>query len=273
MGSEFEPELRGAAAVDVQAALGVETAEDQEGGPLGLFVLTAFLGLLVVLDAFVTQGQPLWGMPWRPAAMAAVIGGTRVTFASLSGALVGDIGADLALAIATWAAFAIGEPLAAAEVVFIAMTGESLEALAYARTAKALERLLSLWPRTARVLIDGQEVTIPSHEVAVGSVVVVRPGERLPVDGTILEGVTSLDESTLTGESLPADRGPGDDVFSGTQNLLGAILVTAEKVGGETTLGQVVRLVKQAQEEQAPCSGWPISTPAISCPSSWPARR
>jgi len=252
MGSEFDRELRDAAEVDVESALGVETEEDDEGGPLGLFVLTAFLGLLVFLDAFVTKGQPLWGLPWRPAAIAAVVGGTRVTFASLSGALVGDIGADLALAIATWAAFAIGEPLAAAEVVFIAMTGESLEEIAYARTAKALERLLSLWPKTATVLVDGREVTVPSHEVEVGATVVVRPGERLPVDGTILEGVTSLDESTLTGESVPADRGVGDEVFSGTQNLLGSILVTAEKVGGETTLGQVVRLVKQAQEEQAP---------------------
>ena len=247
----IEPELT-ADEVDVEVALGVGDHEAAEGGPLGLFVLTAFLGLLVFIDAFVTRGQPLWGLPWRPAVIAAVIGGTRVTFASLSGALSGEIGADLALAIATWAAFAIGEPLAAAEVVFIAMTGESLEEIAYARTAKALERLLSLWPRTATVLIDGQEVTLPSHEVALGSVVVVRPGERLPVDGTILEGQTSLDESTLTGESLPADRGPGDEVYSGTQNLLGAILVTAEKVGGDTTLGQVVRLVKQAQEEQAP---------------------
>ncbi len=231
-------------------------AEADEDSPLGLFVLTGFLGLLIVVD-LVLRGRPVTPAigplpPLGAAALAAWIGAVRVTIASLSGIRELEIGADLALAIATWAAIAIGEPLAAAEVVFIAMTGESLEEIAYARTSRALERLLSMWPKRARVLRDGVEHEIDSAELVVGDLVIVRPGERLPVDGSIITGETSLDESTVTGESLPVDKRAGDEVFSGTQNLFGAIQVRAERVGEESTLGQVVRLVRRAQEQKAP---------------------
>lgn len=224
---------------------------EESNAPIGLFVLTAVLGLLILLD-WRTGGAPLPFLPWRPAILAAVVGAVRVTFASLSGLLAGEIGADLALAIACWAALRIGEPVAAAEVVFIAMTGESLEEIAFARTRKALERLLSLWPRTARLLVDGEERLVPSEQVQVGDTVVIHPGERLPVDGAIILGETSLDESSLTGESVPVDRAVGDEVFSGTQNLYGGIRVEARKVGAETTLGQVVELVERAQQQKAP---------------------
>ncbi|MBI2301815.1 MAG: cation-translocating P-type ATPase family protein [Armatimonadetes bacterium] len=227
-------------------------APEEPDSPVGLFLLTAFLGLLILLDWRLGGQSLIPGYSLRPALIAAAVGAVRVTFASLSGLLEGRIGADLALAIATWAALWIRQPFAAAEVVFIAMTGESLEAVAFSRTRRALERLLALWPQTACVVVDGEEREVPTAELRVGDRVVVRPGERVAVDGRIVLGETSLDESSLTGESLPVDRGVGDEVRSGTQNLHGAIHVFAEEVGAETILGRVVALVAAAQQRQAP---------------------
>ena len=129
------------------------------------------------------------------------------------------------------AALVLGQPFVAAEVVFIALVGEVLEAWTFARTRRALGRLVDQTPRTARVRRDGEEVEIPAHDVAVGDLVIVRPGERIPVDGTVLAGRSTVDQSALTGESLPIDKGPGDPVFTGTMNQFGVIEVEAEKVG------------------------------------------
>ena len=165
--------------------------------------------------------------------------------------LHGRIGADLALAQACLAALMIGQPFVAAEVVFIALLGEVLEAWTFAHTRRALGRLVDQTPRTARVRRGEEEVEVPAHEVAIGDRVIVRPGERIPVDGTVQIGRSTVDQLTLTGESLPIDRGPGDPVFTGTINQFGAIEIAAEKVGNETTLGQVLKLVTQARRRRA----------------------
>src|SRR5690606_2414129 len=109
------------------------------------------------------------------------------------------------------------------------------------------KKLIGLQPRSARVLRSGQEVEIVVSDVRAGDIVVMRPGEKVPVDGRILDGRSALDESMLTGESLPVEKGPGDDVIGATLNTTGSFTFRATKVGRDTALAQIVRLVQQAQ--------------------------
>src|SRR5205085_542361 len=131
----------------------------------------------------------------------------------------------VALAQACLAALVLGQPFVAAEVVFIALVGEVLEAVTFARTQRAIHRLLDQTPRTARVRREGVEREVPAQHVVVGDLVVIRPGERVPVDGPVVAGRSSIDQSALTGESLPVDKGEGDPVYTGTVNQFGALEV------------------------------------------------
>lgn len=140
----------------------------------------------------------------------------------------------------------------AAGIIALILTGRTLEARAKARTGAAIEKLMGLQPRTARVLRDGQETDIPIAGVAHGDVVRVRPGERIPVDGTVLDGYSTVDESMITGEAMPVEKGPGDFVTGGTFNRGGSFLFKATRVGGETTLARIVELVRKAQSSRAP---------------------
>ncbi|MDE3199511.1 MAG: copper-translocating P-type ATPase [Acidobacteriota bacterium] len=132
------------------------------------------------------------------------------------------------------------------------LLGKTLEAAAKKRALSALDALTRLRPLTARVMRDGQEVEAPLEEVQAGDSVVVRPGERFPVDGTILEGRTTVDESMLTGESTPIAREQGDKVLAGSLNYDGAVLVRAQSLGSDTMLEQIARMVEQAQSSRAP---------------------
>jgi Cu+-exporting ATPase len=183
--------------------------------------------------------------------IAAVAGTMHIVYGALRSLLRGKIGADLALAQAALAALVLGQAFVAAEVVFIALVGEVLEAWTFARTRRALGRLVEQTPRTARVRRDGQEIEIAAHDLVVGDRVIVRAGERVPVDGKIVVGRSTVDQSALTGESLPIDKGPGDAVYSGTVNQFGVVEVDAEKVGAATTFGQVLALVAQARRKKA----------------------
>jgi Cu+-exporting ATPase len=136
-------------------------------------------------------------------------------------------------------------------IAFILM-GRWLEARAKGRTGAAITALMGLQARTARVFRDGLEQDVPIESVQVGELVRVRPGEKVPVDGIILEGRSALDESMLTGESLPAEKGPGDTVIGATLNRTGSFVFRATKVGQDTTLAQIVRLVEEAQGSKAP---------------------
>ena len=180
-----------------------------------------------------------------------MLGAVYIVYGALEALLHGRIGADFALAQACIAALVLGQPFVAAEVVFIALVGEVLEAVTFARTKRAVRSLVDQTPRTARVRRDGVEVEIAARDVAVGELVIVRPGERIPVDGPVAAGRSTVDQSALTGESIPVDKGPSDPVFTGTLNQFGVIEVHAEKVGSETTFGQVVRMVAQARGRKA----------------------
>jgi len=136
---------------------------------------------------------------------------------------------------------------ATAVVITLVMLGQALEARAKGKTSQALRRLMDLRPRTARVLRSGEEVEILAQEVQVGELVVVRPGERIPVDGEVSEGQSTVDESMVTGESLPVEKGIGDSVVGGTLNSAGSFRFRANRVGKDTVLAHIVEMVRAAQ--------------------------
>ena len=140
----------------------------------------------------------------------------------------------------------------AAVIITLIRLGKYLEARAKGRTSEAIKKLMGLRAKTARVLRAGLEADVPVDEVIVSDVVIVRPGEKIPVDGVVIEGRSAVDESMLTGESLPVEKGPGDPVIGATLNKLGFLKFEATKVGRETALAQIVRLVEEAQGSKAP---------------------
>lgn len=142
----------------------------------------------------------------------------------------------------------------AAMIVTLITLGKYLEARSKGKTGQAIARLMDLSPKTATVLRDGQEVTIPTQDVQVGDLLLIRPGSSLPVDGVVVSGVSSVDESALTGESIPVDKGEGDRVLSGCLNGAGVLTIRATQVGQDTTLSQMIALVEEAASSKAPIS-------------------
>ena len=140
----------------------------------------------------------------------------------------------------------------AAMILTLITVGKTLEAYSKGKTTDALKSLMKLAPQTACVLRDGEQVTVPVSEVSVGELVLVRPGESIPVDGTVTEGLSSVNEAALTGESMPVDKFPGSPVSAATINQNGALTCRAERVGQDTTLSQVIRLVRDAAATKAP---------------------
>ncbi|MDH3943048.1 MAG: heavy metal translocating P-type ATPase [Anaerolineae bacterium] len=139
-----------------------------------------------------------------------------------------------------------------AVIITLIRLGKFLEARAKGRTSEAIKKLMGLRAKIASVIRDGREIEVPSDEVLVGDIVIVRPGGKFPVDGVVIEGRSSADESMLTGESLPVEKGPGANVIGATINKLGLLKFEATKVGKETALSQIIRLVEQAQGSKAP---------------------
>ncbi len=140
----------------------------------------------------------------------------------------------------------------AAVIITLIKLGKFLEARAKGRTSEAIKKLMGLRAKTARIIRDGIETEVPADDVRVGDVVIVKPGEKIPVDGVVVEGRSAIDESMLTGESLPVEKKPGDVVIGATLNKLGMLKFEATKVGKETALAQIVKLVEDAQGSKAP---------------------
>ena len=169
---------------------------------------------------------------------------------------------DTLIALGTAASFVTGPlsfflPIAnyagvAAMIMAFHLTGRALEAGARGRASRAIRELLELAPATARVIRDGEEVEVPAEEVRVGDVVAVRPGERIPADGTVEEGEAAVDESMVTGEPMPRNVSPGDEVIGGTTNTDGFLVIRVTRVGEESFLSQVIRLVEEAQGSKVP---------------------
>ncbi|MDF0603452.1 heavy metal translocating P-type ATPase [Psychromarinibacter sp. C21-152] len=144
---------------------------------------------------------------------------------------------------------------AAAVIVVLILLGRFLEARAKGRTGAAIQKLLGLQVRTARVMRDGESVEVAVDELVLGDTVIVRPGERIAVDGEVIEGASHVDESMLTGEPVPAEKGAGDAVTGGTVNGAGSLTVRATRVGADTTLAQIIRMVEEAQGAKLPIQG------------------
>lgn len=140
----------------------------------------------------------------------------------------------------------------AAVIITLIKLGKFLEARAKGRTSEAIKKLMGLRAKTARIVREGQELEVPVDEVKVGDIVIVRPGEKIAVDGVVIEGRSAVDESMLTGESLPVEKAPGDTVIGATLNKMGLLKFEATRVGKETALAQIIRLVEEAQASKAP---------------------
>ncbi|MFA6366302.1 MAG: heavy metal translocating P-type ATPase, partial [Candidatus Hydrogenedentales bacterium] len=137
-------------------------------------------------------------------------------------------------------------------IITLILLGKTLEAVSKGRTSDSIKKLMGLKPKTATVLQDGKEIELPIDEVEPGDTLLVRPGERVPVDGTVLSGASAVDESMLTGESIPVDKGPGSAITGGTINKNGALTFRAERVGADTALSRIIKLVEDAQGSKAP---------------------
>lgn len=137
-------------------------------------------------------------------------------------------------------------------IITLIMLGKMLETISKGKTSNAIKKLMGLAPKTATILHDGQEIELPIDEVEIGNILLVKPGEKIPVDGVVIFGNTSVDESMLTGESIPVDKKLGDKVFAATINANGAIHIEAAKIGKDTALSQIIRLVEEAQGQKAP---------------------
>ncbi|HEX3147318.1 MAG TPA: cation-translocating P-type ATPase family protein [Gemmataceae bacterium] len=230
----------------------------------GLYFITAVLGALILRDLWPAISAFLLGagadvgvwsnklFGFRFALFAAVLGGARILYGALDSLMAGRLGADLAVALACIAAILIDEPLVAAEVVFIAMVGECLEAWTFARTQHGIRKLVEVFPRKCWLLRDGQEVPVDTDTVRVGDRVRVKPGKKVPVDGVVVEGQSTVDTSPLTGESVPAEKVVGDEVLAGSINQLGVMTVEARRVAEQTVAGRVIELTAKALKDKAP---------------------
>ena len=141
---------------------------------------------------------------------------------------------------------------ASAVIITLILLGKTFEAIAKGKTSEAIKELMGLRPKTAKVVRNGEEMDIPIEEVEIGDIIVVRPGERIPVDGIIIEGNSAIDESMITGESIPIDKTVGDEVIGATINKFGSFKFEAKKIGKDTVLSQIIKLVEDAQGSKAP---------------------
>ncbi|HEX7383930.1 MAG TPA: heavy metal translocating P-type ATPase, partial [Burkholderiaceae bacterium] len=243
------------------------TAAQARHGALPV-IAAALLSLPLLLPMLAAPFGAHWMLPgWLQLLLATPVQfalGARFYRAGWKAVKAGSGNMDLLVALGTSAAYGLSlwqlargaeHHLyfeASAVVITLVLLGKWLEARAKRQTTEAIRALEALRPDVARVRRDGRDVDVPLAEVRVGDVVVVRPGERVPVDGTVLEGTSALDESMLTGESLPVARTAGDAVTGGAVNGEGLLLVRTTAIGAETVLARIVRMVESAQGQKAP---------------------
>lgn len=230
------------------------------GGPM-----TAVSGVCLALSLCA-----LWmnlDLPVDPAWVSVVISGLPLLYLAVWRIIynpgIRKISSALLITIAMFAALAIGDLFAAGEVAFIMAVGAILEDMTTKRARKGLRQLISLAPVQGRRIRDSREEMIRAEEIRPGDILRVLPGETIPADGRVVSGETSVDQSVMTGESLPVDKGVGDEVFCGTLNCFGAIDLEVVREGEDSSLRQMIRLVQEAGNRQAPmqriadrCASW-----------------
>jgi Cd2+/Zn2+-exporting ATPase len=184
--------------------------------------------------------------------IAALIAGVDIAIRAFRSLKNKHISIELLVTIAAGGALLIGEYWEAAAVTFLFIFGAYLEARTLNQTRKVLQNLIELVPTTVLVFRNGEQKEIDAWEVKKGETVVLKPGSRIAVDGEVIEGYSSVDESAITGESLPVEKELGSQVFAGTVNLDGLVKIRAEQVGADTTLAKIIKRVEEAQDEKAP---------------------
>ena len=210
-----------------------------------------FSGLSLIISLL-----DLLPLPFDAAWVAIILCGVPIIMEAIIGLITAfDIKADVLVSLALIASVCIGEDFAAGEVAFIMQLGALLEDLTVAKARAGIEKLVHLTPQTARVLLDGTETIVPAEQVKVGDVIRVLPGETVAVDGVILSGQTSVNQAVMTGESLPVDKTAGDEVSSGTVNQFGAFEMRAAKVGEDSSIQRMIRLVQSADAGKAKIVG------------------
>lgn len=206
-------------------------------------------------------------LPVDPAWITVIISGIPLLYLAIWRIIynpgISKISSALLISIAMFAAIAIGDLFAAGEVAFIMAIGAILEDMTTERAKKGLKKLISLAPTQGRKIVDGKEVMISAEEIKKEDILRVLPGETIPVDGVILSGETSVDQSIMTGESIPVDKGVGEEVYCGTINRFGAIDIRATRVGEDSSLQKLIRMVQEAENNKAPmqritdkCASW-----------------
>jgi Cd2+/Zn2+-exporting ATPase len=237
------------------AGYGVGKAQEVERTPFWRApraILTAASALLFAVGAALQLAGAPEGTRAVPYAAAILVGGLPIFRAAVSALRDRHMDMNVLMSAAAIGAAGIGAWGEAALVVVLFATGNALQVFAIDRTRGAVRALMRLAPDEVLVRRDGVESPVPSGEVAVGELVVVRPGERLAVDGEIVEGHTTVDEAPVTGESVPVEKGPGDTVFSGSLNGSGGVVVRATREARDSTLQRIARMVEEAQGTKAP---------------------
>ena len=221
------------------------------GGIKKDIILLCISGIAVLCSLVKFQPFP-FDMAW----IAIILCGLPIVLEAVIGLITAfDIKADVLVSLALIASICIGENFAAGEVAFIMQLGALLEELTVARARAGIEKLVHLTPQTARVLRNGREEIIPAEQVKIGDRLRILPGEGVPVDGIIVSGQTSINQAVMTGESLPVDKGIGDTVSSGTVNQFGAFEMEATKVGEDSSIQRMIRLVQSADAGKATIVG------------------
>lgn len=219
------------------------------GGTKKDITLLVISGVALIVSIF-----DLVPLPFDASWAAIILCGIPIILEAVIGLVTAfDIKADVLVSLALIASVCIGEDFAAGEVAFIMQLGGLLEELTVARAG--IEKLVHLTPQTARVILGGEETTVPAEDVKVGDLLRVLPGETIPVDGEIVSGQTSVNQAVMTGESLPVDKGVGDEVSSGTVNQFGAFEMKATKVGENSSIQRMIRLVQSADADKAKIVG------------------
>ena len=221
------------------------------GGIKKDIALLMISGIALVISIF-----KLLPMPFDAAWVAIILCGVPIVLEAIIGLVTAfDIKADVLVSLALVASVCIGEDFAAGEVAFIMQLGSLLEEITVAKARAGIEKLVHLTPQTARVINNGKESVIPAEQVKIGDILRVLPGEAIPVDGVITEGQTSVNQAVMTGESLPVDKNAGDEVSSGTVNQFGAFEMKATKVGEDSSIQQMIRLVQSVDAGKAKIVG------------------
>ncbi|MBE6015549.1 MAG: cation-translocating P-type ATPase [Lachnospiraceae bacterium] len=219
-------------------------------------IVLLVLGGLSLAASFLNGRLYSYNLPFDVAWVAIILCGTPIIIESIVGLITEfDIKADVLVSLALIASVCIGEFFAAGEVAFIMQLGSLLEDLTVARARAGIEKLVSLTPRTARIITEEGERIVPAEEVDVGDILRVLPGETIPVDGVITSGQTSVNQAVMTGESLPVDKEVGDEVLSGTTNQFGAFEMRASRVGADSSLQRMIGLVESADAGKAKIVG------------------